>query len=97
MTYKDYRNPHTGKHYPNIILKCPHHHVGCEKTKGMTPANSKVHGDIEALLFLHAWADVPPRPGKTHRASSPTREQVAAYAEEHKEELRPILRNLLAL
>ena len=96
-TYKDYIDKHTGKHYPNIIMRCPHCPPGaCEKTKGMTPGNSKRHGAVEALLYLHTWADIPPAPGKTHRNTSPTREQVDAYAVDHKEAMRPVLERLLA-
>ena len=68
--YKDYMN------WQFKCARCPDRH-GCEKHKKF------VVGDLQPLAFLHAWHDVEPRAGKTHRNSDPTPEAVATYLAAH--------------
>ena len=81
-----------GKQYPNWKFLCNNPmHANCVKTKGSTEGNSKRHGLIEALAFLHAWRDVPiTDPTKTHNGHPPTDEAVDAFVLAHKEELEEI-------
>ena len=68
--FKDYIN------WQFKCARCPDRH-GCEKHKKF------VVGDLKPLAFLHAWHDVEPRAGKTHRNSDPTPEAVATYLAAH--------------
>ena len=72
-----YLDPFKG--YINWQFKCARcpERYGCEKHKKF------VEGDVKPLAFLHAWHDVEPCPGKTHRNSDPTPEAVATYLAAH--------------
>ena len=92
IRFQPYPDPETGKVYANYTLKCPRPDcVGCVKTKGDTPANTRKHGHLEPLAFVHAWIQVrDPRGIKTHRNTNPSEAEVATYANERRDELQDL-------
>jgi len=81
-----------GKSYPNFVASCTRHIPPCHKTKGMTPKNTREHGEIQPLSFLHAWNDYDDPAGiKTHGQVDPPPALVSAMAAEHGQELRAIM------
>ena len=87
--FDPYTTP-SGKQAPNYQFLCPHCPKinRCIKTKGVSEENSKRHGEMEALAFLHAWRDTPiVNAAKTHRWHDPPDEEVDAFVEAHRDEL----------
>ena len=83
-----------GSVYYNWSLRCPvHRDVDCVKTRGVFPTSTARHGAIEPLALVHAWIPCPIRdkPGATHAQSNPTKAQIDAFVEAHREELEAIV------
>ena len=79
-----------GTVYSNWQMICPHHRdIKCVRTLGLGPTNTRRHGPLQPLAFLHVWRDLPPGEDG-HRKTDPTQAQVTAYFNEHKSELEGI-------
>ena len=88
VKFTPYVPPKGGKKYLNWQMKCNRCRTPCMKTKGATVANTRLYGEVEPLLILHAWVNMEWHPTakiKTHRPNEPTRAQVEAVAAEHLE------------
>ena len=72
---------------PNWKIRCrnPDHPKSCKQSKHVFAASTKRFGEVEVLAFLHAWADTPPAPGKSHSLADPKPEAVASVAAERRE------------
>ena len=83
----------------NWQIKCnnPDHKKGCMKKRHVTPLNTKRHGPIEPLAYLHAWVPTPPPPGGTHTclACKPSQDAVDAFVEAHRGELQALVDRLV--
>lgn len=86
VCYKEYRAFGVGDVYRNWIFSCPHHGGSCQRTLGVVPRNTRHHGDLEPLAFLHVWRDVPPGP-QGHRKTNPKPEDVTAFFNAYQGEL----------
>ena len=61
-------------------------------SKGASPENSKRHGDIEAMAFLHARRDTPIiQQSKSHRFHDPTDAEVDRIVADHRVELEALV------
>jgi hypothetical protein len=86
---KEYVAPVLGaRAYSNWRFVCPHH-PDCQRTLGFGVANTRNHGNLEPLAFLHAWRDVPPGP-RGHRKTHPEQEAVTAFYHDHLAELQAL-------
>ena len=82
---------------PNWQLKCPYHE-SCFKRRGALPQFQREFGEVEPLMFLHAWSHVawPTKPGvPTHARENPTDDAVRAYGLAHLEELKKVMAEAL--
>lgn len=64
--------------------------AGCTRTMGLGPRNTRRHGDLEPLAYLHAWHETPPDPVKGHRKTNPRDEDVDNFFAHNHEELRAL-------
>jgi len=97
IMYKLYPDPHNvEKTYPNYTLQCPRPGCkGCTKVKGETPGNTKRHGVLEPIAYLHAWIPCRDAKGvKTHRNCDPTPEEVDAYVARNRDRLQELYERL---
>lgn len=77
-----------GTVYSNYHFLCPHHD-DCSRTMGLGPRNTKRHGPLEPLAFLHAWRDLPPGE-QGHRKTPVPQALVTAFFLEHETEMEAI-------
>jgi hypothetical protein len=73
---KDYKPP-VGPKYSTWFLECCHHDP-CMRRRTTAARNTRVHGHLETLAFLHAWRDMEVPEGKVHNLIDPTPAAVAA-------------------
>ena len=63
--------------YMNIRYSCARRQLGmgkgCHKTRGLFPASTARHAELEPLAFLHDWRDLHVPPDKIHRHLTPTK------------------------
>ena len=53
----------SGKLYKNWTFKCPNpDHGACERVMGVSTRNTRNHGHLEPLAYLHVWRDLVPGP-----------------------------------
>jgi len=94
ITFTDYSTP-GGKSYPNYYMTCARClPAECGRTRGDLPAFRAQSGDIEPLAFLHIWETLDTPPGKKHSRVQPKSKDVLAFAEEHRDELTAMWREL---
>lgn len=92
VVYENYTAPTMMASYGNWqfnCINCPKAD-GCQRTMGRGPRNTRRHGDLEPLGFLHVWHDTPPRPDKSHRKTNPRDEDVDSFIANHGDELRAL-------
>ena len=89
VNFTEYPDPHTGRVYANWLFQCPHH-PGCERVLGLGARNTRRHGPLEPLAFLHVWRDVVPEE-RGHRLT-PVRDAalVSRFFTDHESELNAI-------
>ena len=80
-----------GSVYFNYTIECTRHD-DCVKTYGRSPTNILQHGEIGVIAFLHAWLTTDAELGKdgvlkSHRATNPSRVDVAAFVKNNTGEL----------
>ena len=93
----DYVPPGGSKPVPNWRIKCKivAHGKRCEKRRGETAAFTRQYGEVEPLIWLHAWAEhTEPAAGKSHGLTNPTQQSVDRVAEASLEELKAVLRRI---
>ena len=88
VLFHEFKDPATGKIYPNWRFWCPHH-ANCQKTLGVVPKNTRPHGDLQPLATLHVWRDQPPGP-KGHIFTSSPPKAVAEFMAKHKAALQSL-------
>jgi hypothetical protein len=94
VNFKDYVQSN-GVSYRNFKLKCKKHGDKCIKTKGEIESLTKLHGNIGALAFLHAWSSLEDDPlGKRHVLCNPSAAMVADFASRRKRELEMLYTSL---
>ena len=75
----------------NWQLMCRLHGPKCIKKKHVSPKDAERFGDVDPLCFLHAWAETPPDPGKTHVQTNPKDDAVVRWGTARQAELPPIV------
>jgi len=96
IQYTEYKpTAATKKPYKNYIIKCIRHTSSCTKTCGRNAKNTGVFGELQPLVFLHAWLDVPDNPDKSHGLVDPDPAAVAAFVEAHRGELEALFKELV--
>ena len=95
ITYKDYQTP-GGKSYPNYSITCTRCPPGeCPgRTRGDLPQFKAMSGDIEPLAYLHMWEAMVVPSGKRHNKQNPKSAAVASFAEENRDALTALRREL---
>ena len=85
----DYTVQSTGVRFsPNWQVQCKRHGGRCIKKKHVGDARLAEFGDIGPLAFCVAWSEIENEPGKTHGASNPPMERVAAVARANADALK---------
>ena len=95
VSYQDYYFP-DGRRMPSFKIRCLTH-VGqdCERGHGDYDKFKTQCGDIEPLAFLHCWLKLD-CPRSKHPRSNPRDRDVAAYAEQHRDELEALRVEVIA-
>ena len=86
VAFEAYPAKGTGHIYENVIFLCPPaagQGKGCQQTRGLFPASTARHAELEPLAFLHAWRDLHVPPDKIHRHLTPTNTDIDAQMAAH--------------